>query len=309
MRFLIAAAMAVLIGMTCYGEYGEVCESPTNQGLVYFSQRDPRWADVMFGSFTMAQGGCGPTAIAMVASTLGGREILPCYVANWGGRFYIAGIGSSHAIFTSQSTHDHFGLNYRAIPINNDAEIAEALRSGAMIITSVQSQNSPAAHSGNQGIFTINPDGMGGHIVVIYGITDCGNVLVASSLREDLAKNVEGWPLSTLRREMHSGVGVFWVFRHSRESGNPPPLLGGFRVKRRMTEVPANLSAKRKPKSDARKTSFPQKRESPTNGRGFRVKRGMTAYVKPGMTTTFKIQNSKFKISSTASAVDEYYFP
>jgi hypothetical protein len=43
-------------------------------------------------------------------------------------------------------------------------------------------------------------------------------------------------------------------------------IMGGFRVKRGMTEALASLLAKCKLKARARTTSFPRKRESPTGG-------------------------------------------
>ena len=177
--------------------------------LIHYSQSDPRWADVMFGSFTMAQGGCGPTALAMVASTLSGTEVLPSYVADWGSRFYTEGVGVSHALFTGASTHNHFGLNYQAINIHSDYAILAALRNGAMIITSVQSGASSNAREGNLGIF--NPSGLGGHIVVIHGATPHGNVFVTSP-RYDFSENTEGWPLDTVRQELHRGINVFWTY-------------------------------------------------------------------------------------------------
>ncbi|MCL2574118.1 MAG: stalk domain-containing protein [Defluviitaleaceae bacterium] len=177
--------------------------------IVSFSQRDPRWADHMFGSFTMAEGGCGPTSVAMIVSTLHGTEVLPDYVATWGSRFYVEGIGASHALFTSPAMHEHFNLEYQAISIHNDEEILEALHSGAMIITSVQSTQSPNAKSGNQGIF--NPQGLGGHIAVVHGVTPEGNVLVTSP-RIDLSEYTEGWSLDVVRQELHSGIGIFWTF-------------------------------------------------------------------------------------------------
>ena len=125
------------------------------------------------------------------------------------------GVGAAHALFTSEATQNHFGLNYRAISIHDDDAILEALRGGAMIITSVQSSRSPNARAGNQGIF--NPDGLGGHIAVIYGATPEGNVLVASP-RVDLSENTYGWPLDVVRRELHSGINIFWTYT-AREGG------------------------------------------------------------------------------------------
>lgn len=184
----------------------------TARSFVYYYQRDPRWRDEPFGGFTVGRGGCGPTAVAMVASTLHGEEILPCYVATWGRNFYVSGIGASHALFSSPVMHEHFRLSFRAIPTNNEAEILEALRGGALMITSVQSQNSPNARTGARGIFTINPQGGGGHIAVLHGVTEDGNILVASPMLTSTVENTAGWALADIVREMHSGVGVLWTF-------------------------------------------------------------------------------------------------
>ena len=195
--------------MTLIHSLLETAASDTTFDLIHYSQNDPRWADMMFGSFTMAQGGCGPTALAMVASTLSGTEVLPSYVATWGSRFYTEGVGVSHALFTGASTHNHFGLNYQALNIYSDYAILEALRGGAKIITSVQSSTGSNAREGNRGIF--NPSGLGGHIVVIHGVTPYGNVFVTSP-RYDFSENTEGWPLDVVRQELHRGINIFWTY-------------------------------------------------------------------------------------------------
>jgi len=185
-------------------------EEPTVSGIVdivAFSQLDDRWADQMFGGFTIAEGGCGPTAIAMVASTLGDTHVTPLYVATWGSRYYVTGVGAAHTLFTGANMHNHFGLTYQAISINDDDAILEALRDGAMIITSVQSTTSPNARPGNQGIF--NPIGRGGHIAVLHGVT-IDNEIFITSPRVDLGG--ESWPLDTIRHELHSGINIFWTY-------------------------------------------------------------------------------------------------
>jgi len=184
----------------------------TTRTVVRYYQRDPRWRNVPFGSFTVGSGGCGPVAIAMVVSTLRGVEVLPCYVATWGRRFYVDGIGSAHAMFTHRDMHNHFGLNFRSIHISNEAEILDALRNGAMIITSVQSRNSPSARPQTQGLFTIIPNGIGGHFAVLHGVTPQGNILVETPIRADVGENADGWPLNQIINEMHRNVNELWVF-------------------------------------------------------------------------------------------------
>jgi len=185
---------------------------------VHFLQRDSRWENHMFGSFTVGRGGCGPTSLAMVASTLRGEEILPCYVNSWGQRFYVSGIGVAHAMFSSPDMLRHFGLRYEAISLHDDEAIINALQNGAMMMTSVQSSNSPSARPGNEGIFTTEPDGQGGHIIVITGVTDDGNILLMDSLRPDIHENTEGWPLEIVRREIHRFIDILWTYTKDYEN-------------------------------------------------------------------------------------------
>ncbi len=52
--------------------------------VMYYNQLDERWADVMYGtSSTIGQGGCGPTSMAIVTSTLTGEAHDPVELAQW----------------------------------------------------------------------------------------------------------------------------------------------------------------------------------------------------------------------------------
>ena len=51
------------------------------KGLTYYSQADKRWALKKYGNNTMINSGCGPTAAAMVVSSIKG-EILPSQMAD-----------------------------------------------------------------------------------------------------------------------------------------------------------------------------------------------------------------------------------
>ena len=52
--------------------------------VMYYNQLDERWADVMYGtSSTIGQGGCGPTSMAIVVSTLTGDAHDPVELAQW----------------------------------------------------------------------------------------------------------------------------------------------------------------------------------------------------------------------------------
>ena len=49
--------------------------------IVYFNQSDPEWADKPYGSDTIDRYGCGPTAMAMVVSSLCGELVDPAEMA------------------------------------------------------------------------------------------------------------------------------------------------------------------------------------------------------------------------------------
>lgn len=51
------------------------------KGLTYYSQADKRWANKKYGNNTMVNSGCGPTAAAMMVSSIKG-EILPTTMAD-----------------------------------------------------------------------------------------------------------------------------------------------------------------------------------------------------------------------------------
>ena len=52
--------------------------------VIYYNQMDSRWANIMYGrSSTIGEAGCGPTSLAIVVSTLTGRNIDPVEVSRW----------------------------------------------------------------------------------------------------------------------------------------------------------------------------------------------------------------------------------
>lgn len=52
--------------------------------VIYYNQLDERWADTMYGtSGTIGEAGCGPTAMAIVTSTLTGTPHDPVELSEW----------------------------------------------------------------------------------------------------------------------------------------------------------------------------------------------------------------------------------
>ena len=61
---------------------------------VYYDQTDPQWNTDSYGGNTVAESGCGPTSLAMIASQLTGEEITPDIVAK---AAYMDGVWSDSA--------------------------------------------------------------------------------------------------------------------------------------------------------------------------------------------------------------------
>lgn len=166
--------------------------------LPYFNQTDARWGYNNYGSSTIAEGGCGPTALAMVVSGLSGNRIEPDEMANWSYRngHRAEGSGSYWSLMTEGGSN--FGLNVEPVSRKNPNAIKKALSEGKPIIVSM-----------GKGHFT-----NGGHFIVLRGITEGGKILVHDP--SSVNRSNQEWDLSVIMNESSTNGGVngspFWVF-------------------------------------------------------------------------------------------------
>lgn len=151
-------------------------------GYGHFMQNDPRWANNRYsrtingGYTTMSNGGCGPTALANVASQLGIRAN-PLMTARMAQQFgYTADGGSSAKLFTNGASK--LGLSSNVIGTGG---IRQALQSGRKVVFSGK---------GN-GIYT-----KAGHILSARGIDKRGNAIVDDPMR----RSSISVPISTISR-------------------------------------------------------------------------------------------------------------
>lgn len=103
-----------------------------NYKTPYYRQRDPRWASKVYGLSNLDKTGCVPTSLAMVFSSLSGKEVLPTTVADylynntdqfnkqWTGT---GAVGLLKAV-------DHWG--YTATPLPSLSTVATALQKAIM---------------------------------------------------------------------------------------------------------------------------------------------------------------------------------
>ena len=156
--------------------------------VMYYNQMDERWADIMYGtSSTIGQGGCGPTSMAIVTSTLTGEAHDPVELAQWSvaNGHRCEGNGSYHSLIPAAAAA--YGLTCEK---NLDAQgIVDALSSGKLVVVIM-----------SKGHFT-----KGGHFIVLRGVTSEGKILVADPA--SYSRSEQEWDLSIIMNESNKAAG------------------------------------------------------------------------------------------------------
>lgn len=156
--------------------------------VMYYNQLDERWADVMYGtSSTIGQGGCGPTSMSIVISTLTGEAHDPVELAEWSvaNGHRCEGNGSYHSLIPAAAAA--YGLFCEK---NLDAQgIVDALSFGKLVVVIM-----------SKGHFT-----QGGHFIVLRGVTSEGKILVADPA--SYGRSEQEWDLSIIMDESNKAAG------------------------------------------------------------------------------------------------------
>lgn len=168
-----------------------------NQPLVYFNQVDPQYTN--YGTDTMSGYGCGPTAMAMVVSTLTDRYITP---QEMGEIFVQEGYWcprSGTYNHFAQGSAQYFGLEIESlVPEEITADdLLHHLLGDKLVIALM-----------TQGHFT-----NGGHFIVLRGTTLSGDILVADPASRE--RSLSTWTAQLILDEL-SGSRThgcpLWVF-------------------------------------------------------------------------------------------------
>jgi hypothetical protein len=138
-------------------------------GFTIYSQYDPAWASKPYGDTTIADAGCGPSAMAMIITTLKGQTVTPDITASYAAQqgLYVSGAGSSWGI--GKVLAEHWGLKASLVG-DNKAAISSALQSGSLVIVS------------GKGALPFSPSG---HFIVIRAVTSSGRWLIGDSGHSD----------------------------------------------------------------------------------------------------------------------------
>lgn len=134
-----------------------------NVEIVYFNQGEEPWASAPYGPDHVGGYGCGPTAMAMVVSSLTGQTVDPSAMAQWAyeSGYCAPGSGSYNSLI--QAAASAYGL--KAAPwtdLTADA-LSQALASGQIFVALM-----------TRGHFTSS-----GHFILLRGLTLEGKILVA----------------------------------------------------------------------------------------------------------------------------------
>ena len=119
-----------------------------------------------YGGGTIASWGCGPTSLAMVLTYLKGEEITPVETAALGDGTYTCSEGTYWSYFGDMAERYGVQCEEQEITSNN---IMNALKEGKPVIASM-----------GPGHFT-----SGGHFIVLRGVDDNGQIIVADPASED----------------------------------------------------------------------------------------------------------------------------
>jgi hypothetical protein len=190
-------------GMFQYTEYdgtaiaalGDVRFTDGAVEVVYFNQKDERYANEPYGTDNIGGYGCGPTAMAIVVSSLTDDIVDPVEMAEWayenGG--WCSRSGSYHAMIPSAA--EAWGLNVEGCTAAEPQRILDALAGGKLVVAIM-----------SKGHFT-----SGGHFIVLRGVQD-GQIMVADP--NSYARSEKLWDLSIILGEASKRTGAggpFWI--------------------------------------------------------------------------------------------------
>ena len=163
--------------------------------VVYYNQLDERYAGEPYGTDNIGGYGCGPTAMAIVVSSLAGETVDPVQMAAWSyeNGYWCSRSGSYHAMIPAAA--ENWGLVVEGCSASEPQRILDALVEGKLVVAIM-----------SRGHFTSS-----GHVIVLRGVQD-GRILVADPASYNRSGQL--WDLSIILGEASRGAaagGPFWI--------------------------------------------------------------------------------------------------
>jgi len=204
---IIGIAVAFLL-LLCYQDAEEQRRAdvllPGEIEVVYYNQADPEWGSMYYDTRTtrtqtIRSGGCGPTSLAIVVSSLTGEDFTPDQSAEYAMEhgYCAAPSGSYRSLFTRGAE----GLGLTCAYAGEDLDAALPYLSEGYLVVSLM----------GPGIFCD-----GGHFVVLRGITEDGKILVADCWNAD--NNEIEFDYDTIEENLkQDSGGCLWVLGYDEE--------------------------------------------------------------------------------------------
>ena len=177
------------------GSLGNVSFTDGATEVVYYNQLDERYAGEAYGTDAIGGYGCGPTAMAIVVSSLSGETVNPVEMAEWSyeNGYWCKNSGSYHALIPAAAKN--WKLSVSGCSASEPQQIVDALSAGKLVVAIM-----------GKGHFTSS-----GHFIVLRGVKD-GQILVADPA--SYSRSEQTWDLSLILNEASKYAGSggpFWI--------------------------------------------------------------------------------------------------
>lgn len=174
---------------------GDVTFSDGVTPVVYYNQLDERYASQPYGTDNIGGYGCGPTAMAIVVSSLTDDMVDPIKMAHWSyeNGYWCKSSGSYHALIPAAA--EEWGLPVSGCTTSEPQRILDALAEGKLVVAIM-----------SEGHFTSS-----GHFIVLRGAKD-GQIMVADPASYKRSEQL--WDLSIILNEASrraAAGGPFWI--------------------------------------------------------------------------------------------------
>ena len=174
---------------------GNVSFTDSATEVVYYNQLDERYAGEPYGTDMIGGYGCGPTAMAMVVSSLSSETVDPVEMAAWSyhNGYWCKNSGSYHALIPAAAKN--WELSVSGCTIAEPQRILDALSEGKLVVAIM-----------GKGHFTSS-----GHFIVLRGVKD-DQILVADPA--SYSRSEQTWELSLILNEASKYAGAggpFWI--------------------------------------------------------------------------------------------------
>lgn len=164
--------------------------------VIYYNQKDPQYGKLPFGTDIIETHGCGPTAMAMVVSSLTDKPMNPAQMAQWAyeNGYWKEGKGALHDLIPAVARA--WGLDVVGYQAEDANQVLAALEQKKLVVVLMW-----------PGHFTAS-----GHFIILRGLDEDGKAIVADPSSKE--RSEVSWDFQLIVDEAAEKAGAngpFWV--------------------------------------------------------------------------------------------------